>query len=177
MDGSKEQTVGLALLPLSSKGFCYTDEASSCISDYSSTEAMKIIIKSMRYLVKIWFTVFNSSWVTSYLYLSRRRFLGIAKQLTANTGLGVFARELNVIMILEKILNISSGGNLVIFSVNWENNFSRKLFHLPLLEMIYFIWNNFLGLCLEGENWLVLIYLSFGAVWISDSWKWATDSS
>lgn len=48
VDDSKEQTVGLALLPLSSKGFCYADEASSCISDYSSTEAMKIIIKSMR---------------------------------------------------------------------------------------------------------------------------------
>lgn len=177
MDGSKEQTVGLALLPLSSKEFCYSDEASSCITDYSSTEAVKSIIKSMRYLVKIWFTVFNSRWVTSYLYLSPWRFLGIAKQLTANTELDTFAKEMNAIMILEKILNISSEGNSVIFSVNWENNFSRKLFHLPLLEMIYFIWNNFLGLCLEGENWLVLIYLSFGAAWISDSWKWATDSS
>lgn len=42
-------------------------------------------------------------------------------------------------MILEKILKIASGRDLVICSVNWENNFSRKLFHLPLLEMIYFI--------------------------------------
>lgn len=42
-------------------------------------------------------------------------------------------------MILEKTLKISGGVNSVICSVNWENNFGKKLFHLPLLEMIYFI--------------------------------------
>lgn len=56
-----------------------------------------------------------------------------------NTEFGIFAKEWNVIMILEKILKISSGRDSVICSANWENNFSRKPFHLPLLEMIYFI--------------------------------------